>query len=273
MYNLDDLLYLMDRLRDPKDGCSWDLKQNLTSINHSTIEEAYELVDALQLAQAEKGLPDQQVQEELGDVLFQVIFYCQLAKESSCFAWEDVVNSLTQKLVRRHPHVFPHGNLKARVAAQEQSSDKIKVEWEVIKQLERSEKKQLGLFDDIPRALPALMRAQKIQKRASQQGFDWPNALSALTKVEEELAELRHAIEFESESRAADELADLLFSCVNVSRHLHIDAELTLERANAKFQRRFNFIEQQLNKKGSTLDQASLAQMDDLWDQAKQSGL
>ena len=271
MYTLDHLLYLMARLRDPIDGCAWDRKQTLTSINHSTIEEAYELVDALQQSMKESGKANDHVQEELGDVLFQVVFYSQLAKEDNSFQFSDVVNGLVEKLIRRHPHVFPGESLTARASDLNKSEEAIKTSWETIKQTERKDKSQQGVFDDIPRALPALIRAQKIQKRASNIGFDWPNAQAALHKVEEETVELRHALIHESPERAEEELADLLFSCVNVSRLMKSDAESTLEKANLKFQRRFQYIEKKLLNNNSSLEEASLAVMDELWEEAKRS--
>ncbi|MCK5880864.1 MAG: nucleoside triphosphate pyrophosphohydrolase [Sinobacterium sp.] len=272
-YTINDLLYLMARLRDPVDGCPWDIKQTLTSINHSTIEEAYELVDALQHAVGATGKADAHVKEELGDVLFQVIFYSQLAKEDGSFSFNDVVHELTTKLVRRHPHVFPERDLRARSDQQSKNESAIKQQWEDIKQEERSNKNQPALFADIPKALPALIRAQKIQKRASNTGFDWPDALSALNKVEEEAAELRYAIQSETPERAAEEMADLLFSCVNVSRLMQLDAESTLEKASKKFQQRFAHIEHQLSLKGEGLEEASLVDMNALWDEAKKLGL
>jgi len=278
LYTIDDLQYLMQRLRDPRDGCPWDLKQSLTSINGSTIEEAYELVDALQQSVAQTGKADAHVKEELGDLLFQVIFYSQLTKEEGSFDFNDVVHQLTAKLIRRHPHVFPNQALHERHQGEVDEAE-VKRQWEAIKAEERAEKAQGGIFDDVPKALPALKRAQKIQKRAANFGFDWPDAQAALEKVSEELAELKQAItELDDELPASkiaaeDELADLLFSCVNVARHLSCDSESVLERANQKFVRRFSYIEQSLNQQKLSMESASLAQMDALWDEAKQEGL
>ena len=272
-YTLNDLLYLMARLRDPETGCPWDIKQTLTSINHSTIEEAYELVDALQQSVKANGKADDHVQEELGDVLFQVVFYSQLAKEDGGFQFEDVVHGLTEKLIRRHPHVFPQQNLQEKTPIQSRNEEDIKAQWEAIKQGERQGKSQQGLFDDIPAALPALIRAQKIQKRTSNVGFDWSDALSALDKVEEEIAELRHAIQFENAQRSADEMGDVLFSCVNVARLLKIDAESTLEAGSQKFQSRFEYVACELAAAGKNLESSNVAEMNTLWEQAKQLGL
>ncbi|NRB37510.1 MAG: nucleoside triphosphate pyrophosphohydrolase [Pseudomonadales bacterium] len=261
-YSLDDLLYLMARLRDPDGGCPWDLKQDFKSITASTIEEAYELVDAIEQAD------NHQIREELGDVLFQVVFYAQLGAEQALFDFSAIVDGLTQKLIRRHPHVFPNGELKAR-HAQALTQEDVKGQWELIKQQERQGKAQHGLLDDIPRALPALKRAQKMQKRASNVGFDWSDAQSALSKVKEEIAELEQAILNKDENNIQEELGDLIFSCVNVSRHLKVDAEQAVEGCNRKFESRFNFIEAELKKQDKSLQQASLQEMDHLWEQAK----
>ena len=273
MYTIDDLNYLMARLRKPDTGCPWDLKQTLISINDSTIEEAYELVDALQQSFAHNGKADQQVLEELGDVLFQVIFYAQLAKEEGSFQFADIVHVLCEKLIRRHPHVFPDRELYAE-HSEPVSEAEVKRQWEQIKAEERAEKAQLqqqsaGFFDDLPLALPALKRAQKIQKRAANIGFDWPNAVAALSKIDEELAELKQALDTQDAAASEQELADLIFSCVNVARHLQADAESLLEQANQKFMRRFGYIEAQLAQQGTSLEQASLVEMDSLWEQAK----
>ncbi len=261
-YNLDDLLYLMARLRDPNGGCPWDLQQSFTSITASTIEEVYELVDAIELADNE------QIREELGDVLFQVVFYAQLGAEQKLFDFSSIIHALTQKLIRRHPHVFPKGELRERYTLALSAED-VKGQWEAIKQEERQDKQQLSLMDDIPRALPALKRAHKIQKRASSVGFDWPDAKAAVTKIKEEINELEQAIANNDSPNIEEELGDLIFSCVNVSRLLKVDAEQAVEKCNHKFIERFNYIEQELAVKGLSVKTASLQQMDDLWTLAK----
>ncbi len=270
-YTLEDLLYLMQRLREPETGCPWDIKQTFTSINGSTIEEAYELVDAIQHS-AQNNYLDEHVKEELGDVLFQVVFYSQLADENGDFNFQQVVDVLTQKLIRRHPHVFPDGDLNARRQGQIDEAE-VKRQWEAIKAEERGEKTQTGLFDDVPLSLPSLKRAQKIQKRASNVGFDWPDAQSAAQKLHEEVAEVQTALDQGDAEQVADELADLMFACVNVARHLGQDAESLAERANKKFLNRFVYIEESLAKQGLDCETASLAQMDDLWEAAKQKKL
>ena len=252
----------MSRLRDPDGGCPWDLAQDFKSISASSIEEVYELVDAIFHDDM------QQIKEELGDVLFQVIFYSQLAKEEGAFTFDEVIDYLCQKLLRRHLHVFPLGDINERF---DQSVDveQVKIEWELIKEKERAGKDQKRLLDDIPKALPALKRAQKMQKRASSIGFDWQNAQDAIGKIEEELAELKAAILDGNTEEIELEMGDLLFSCVNVARLLKLNAEKALMRSNLKFEQRFAFIEQALLQQGKPLKSASLMEMDELWEKAK----
>lgn len=261
-YSLDDLLYLMSRLRDPDGGCPWDLAQDFKSITPSTIEEAYELVDAIAIDD------NRQIKEELGDVLFQVIFYSQLGKERQWFEFHQIVDSLTDKLIRRHPHVFPNGELTARFN-KDIAIDEVKQQWEAIKQAERNDKQQHRILDDIPLALPALSRAQKMQKRVAQIGFDWPDAISAIVKIREEINELELAIEKHDIANIKEEIGDLLFSCVNVARHLKVDPESALAASNRKFAQRFNHIEEILGQQGKTPETATLQEMDSLWQQAK----
>ncbi len=261
-YSLDDLLLLMSRLRDKDGGCPWDLAQDFQSITSSTLEEAYELVDAI------FGNDQQQIKEELGDVLFQVVFYAQLAKENHWFDFAAVVDVITAKLISRHPHVFPNGDLTARFDSAI-DVEGVKQQWETIKQSERKTKEKYKVLDDIPLALPALSRAQKIQKRVSQVGFDSNDASSALFKIREEIAELEEAIAGENADGIEEELGDLLFSCVNVARHLKIDAESALAASNRKFEARFAYIEAALAEQGKTPDEATLDEMDAMWEAAK----
>ena len=264
-HSLDDLLYLMARLRDSEHGCPWDLKQTMHSILPSTIEEVYELVDAIE------NNDTSQIREELGDVMFQVVFYARLAEENGWFDFSSIVSGLTQKLLQRHPHVFAGGDLYAVPEQHSASMEHVHQQWEAIKAEERQHKHQYGLLADIPDALPALKRAQKIQQRVSGVGFDWPDASSALKKISEELKELEQALAQEDRDASEDELGDLLFSCVNVARHLKIDAELALVRANKKFEKRFARVEQQLQLQEKSPDGTSLMVMDELWQQAKQA--
>lgn len=261
-YSLTDLQYLMQRLRDPDGGCPWDIAQDFKSITSSTVEEAYELVDAI------FSDDQQQIKEELGDVLFQVVFYTQMAKENKWFNFDDVIDGLTKKLIRRHPHVFPDGDLNARISSEE-SQEAVKQQWESIKEQERKAKAQQRTLDDVPRALPALSRAQKMQKRASRVGFDWPETQSVFIKVREEIDELEQAVANNDTENIHEELGDLIFSLVNVARHLKVDAESAVSDCNRKFEQRFAYIEDSLSKQSLTPNQASLEQLDALWEQAK----
>ena len=268
MYQLDDLLYLMARLRDPQSGCPWDLKQNYASIVPHTLEEAYEVADTIERGDFEH-LPG-----ELGDLLFQVVFYSQLASEEGRFGFAEVVDGITRKLVRRHPHVFPGGDLQAVADAQSLAEAAVNQRWEELKAEERGAQsrapQQLSLLDDVPSALPALSRASKLQKRAAQVGFDWPDALPVLDKVREELDEVLEAMAADDPAAIADELGDLLFAVVNLTRHLKVDAETALRQATAKFERRFRGIEQRLRERGVAIENCSLEQLDGIWAEVKQ---
>ncbi|WP_165679992.1 nucleoside triphosphate pyrophosphohydrolase [Metapseudomonas otitidis] len=267
MYQLNDLLHLMARLRDPQYGCPWDLKQDYASIVPHTLEEAYEVADAI-----ERGdfahLPG-----ELGDLLFQVVYYSQLAKEEGRFEFATVVDAITRKLVRRHPHVFPDGDLYSALDMARLEEAAIKQRWEEIKAEERAEQaaapEQLSLLDDVPSALPALSRAAKLQKRAAQVGFDWPEALPVVDKVREELDEVLEAMSENDPEAVAEELGDLLFVAVNLARHLKVDPETALRSANAKFERRFRYIEQALREAGRPIEDCTLDELDALWGEAK----
>ena len=267
MYQLDDLLHLMARLRDPQYGCPWDLQQDYASIVPHTLEEAYEVADAI----AKRDFP--QVRDELGDLLFQVVYYSQLGREDGHFDFAQVVDGITRKLVRRHPHVFPDGDLHGPLDLPRLDEATIKRRWEEIKAEERAEKatapEQLSLLDDVPAALPALSRAAKLQKRAANVGFDWADATPVVAKIQEELDEVREAMANGQAAQVAEEVGDLLFVMVNLARHLRVDAEDALRQANAKFERRFRYIEDALKAQGRRPQEASLEEMDALWDAAK----
>lgn len=267
MYTVQDLLNLMARLRDPQFGCPWDLKQTCASIVPHTLEEAYEVADAI-----EQGDLDH-LKGELGDLLFQVVFYAQLAKEEGRFEFDDVIDGITRKLLRRHPHVFPTGELYAPAETPRLTDEQVNLRWDEIKAEERAEKagvpEQLSLLDDVPRALPALSRAAKLQKRAAQVGFDWPAALPVVDKVREELDEILEAMVDNDAEGIAEEVGDLLFSVVNLARHLKVDPETALRSANSKFDRRFRFIEQALRHLQRPIEACSLEEMDALWGEAK----
>ena len=264
-YTIEDLTYLMQRLRDPQTGCPWDLQQSFASIVPSTLEEAYEVADAIETGDFEH------LREELGDLLFQVIFYSQLGSEEQRFDFAEVVSGLVAKLVRRHPHVFPLGTLESEVQPGTTAHDSaIKARWESLKQEERVAKGKRATLDDIPVSLAALTRAQKLQKRAAGVGFDWPDVGGALAKVDEEILEVREALAANDRAGLEEELGDLLFAVVNVSRHLQIDAEQALRAASRKFEGRFRQIETGLSERQLTPQTATLAQMDALWDEIKQ---
>lgn len=267
IYSLDDLLHLMARLRDPQYGCPWDLKQSYASIVPYTIEEAYEVADAIERSDFEH-LPG-----ELGDLLFQVVYYSQLAREEGRFEFAQVVDGITRKLIRRHPHVFVDGDLYGKPDAARLEEAAVKQRWEELKAEERAEKavvpEQLSLLDDVPNALPALSRAVKLQKRAAQVGFDWPEALPVVDKVREELDEVLEAMSENDPQAIAEEIGDLLFVVTNLARHLKVDPETALRSANGKFERRFRFIEQTLRTAGQPIENCSLEQLDALWGEAK----
>lgn len=262
-YKIADLLTIMQRLRDPIHGCPWDIKQSFESILPSTIEEVYELADAI----AEADMP--QIQQELGDVLFQVIFYSELAREQESFDFEQVVDTLCQKLLRRHPHVFPDARLDTGFCLDRPNDEQLKDGWQAIKAAERQEKAQTSVLDDIPKALPALKRAQKIQQRVARAGFDFDNAEAALDGLIGELEELKQAIVSKDEVHIADEMGDVLFSSVNVARLLGLDAEYTLVQGNQKFSQRINRIESALHARQQSFAEASFEQKQQLWEQLK----
>ncbi len=265
-YSLDDLLYLMARLRDPNTGCPWDVKQTYETIAPSTIEEAYEVVDAIERKDY------LHLKEELGDLLFQAIFYSQLAKEENLFNFADVIDILVSKLIRRHPHVFPDGNLYSDVSGAGLTEEAVKKNWEAIKSEERKEKGSAGLLADVPTGLPALTRAVKLQKRAAQVGFDWPSVTGVCEKVREELAELESAITDGDRVEQEAELGDMLFTCANLARHLKIDPEAALRSANNKFSRRFSHMEDAAKRQQVELHNLSAAELDELWRSAKKAG-
>ncbi|WP_325071761.1 nucleoside triphosphate pyrophosphohydrolase [Flocculibacter collagenilyticus] len=262
---IDQLLAVMRELRDPETGCPWDLKQTYSTIVPYTLEEAYEVADAI-----EQGDFDE-LKGELGDLLFQVVFYAQLASEEGRFEFSDVVDAIHEKLIRRHPHVF-----QTNVSFTEAQ---VKENWEREKSQERDIRHQQGkarLLDNIPHNLPALSRANKIQKRCATVGFEWPDIHGALDKVVEEVeelrAELQHKVVNEAQQQSIEEeLGDLFFSLVNVSRYVNADPEQIMRQANRKFEQRFNQVEHVFIEKGQSLQTATLQEMDNVWQQVKQN--
>jgi ATP diphosphatase len=246
------LLDVMRRLRAP-DGCPWDREQTFATIAPYTIEEAYEVASVIADGEL-KALPG-----ELGDLLFQVVFHAQMAQDAELFDFGDVVEAVTAKMIRRHPHVFGSEAAKADAAAQKDS-------WEKLKETERAKAGQTGLLDDVASALPALTRAEKLQRRASTVGFDWNNAELVINKIAEEAREVAQAA---TQAEREEEIGDLLFVVANLARHLKVDPEAALRSANAKFTRRFRHIETSLAARGITPGAASLQDMESLWQDAK----
>lgn len=253
---VDRLKEIMVRLRDPNGGCPWDIEQTFQTIAPYTIEEAYEVADAI-----ERNDMDE-LRVELGDLLFQVVFHSRMAEEAGHFKLEDVAQAMADKLIRRHPHVFGTDEAENSGSAQ-------RAKWEDIKAAERKAKSQTGTLDDVPVGLPALTRAAKLTKRAGRVGFDWPSVDEVFDKIAEEVEELRAEIKAGDKEKAKEELGDLLFVMANLARKLEIEPEDALRGANAKFVRRFEFIEAELKKDGRTPEQSDLAEMDALWDAAK----
>lgn len=261
------LIEIMARLRDPETGCPWDVQQTFATIVPYTIEEAYEVADAVERGDTED------LRDELGDLLLQVVFHARMAEEDGAFDFGGVVEAITAKLVRRHPHVF--GDARALPA------ERVKAMWDEIKAEEKRLKAERsgapegdgakGRLDDVPMALPALTRAEKLQKKASKVGFDWGAPGPVFAKIREEIDELEAALSADAPSRAAvaDEMGDLLFAIANLARHLHVDPEDALRGTNEKFRRRFSHVEARLERAGRTIDAASLDEMEALWQDAK----
>lgn len=267
-YSLQDLLQLMSDLRSPKHGCPWDLKQSYQTIVPHTLEEAYEVADAIERGDLED------LKLELGDLLFQVVFYSQLGKEEDAFDFGEVVSAITEKLLRRHPHVFPDGSLSSAGKGTGDTSEReIKQNWERIKQQERIEKSSDGeaqsITDDVPSALPALARAYKLQKRVAQVGFDWPEIGPVFEKLSEEIEELQEAIGSRDEQRMTDEMGDLLFTCINLSRHLGINPEQALRSTNCKFEKRFRVVEAAVRGEDKNLGEMGVDELEQEWQRAK----
>ena len=274
---IDRLVAIMTMLRDKQHGCPWDLEQTIKSLLPYTLEEVYEVADAIE----NNDLVE--LEDELGDLLFQVVFYAQIAKEQGAFDFQDIAAAITNKLVRRHPHVFPNGDVEQFGIPQDISAQQVVVNWEAIKELEREEKRKKGglaaaqevesILDDVPRALPAMERARKLQKRAAQVGFDWTEIAPVLEKLKEEVAEFEEALANGDPERMSDELGDVLFAAINLARHANIEPEVALRSTNRRFETRFKWIETALSKQGKVFKDARLEELDALWDQAKENCL
>ncbi len=269
-YTIQDLLYLMERLRDPVTGCPWDLKQTFATIVPHTIEETYEVADTIEREDWNH------LREELGDLLFQVIFYSQLGSEEDLFNWDEVVSGVVAKLLRRHPHVFPDGTLQSVADPKNRpETAEINANWEKIKQQEKSRKRpDDSILSGIPTTLPPLIRAIKLQKQAAKQGFDWPEAGGIVSKMREELGELEEALAEGSDNRKRieEELADIFFTSVNLGRFLGIDPDSALRGANRKFTARIQRIEKMIANRGASFSDLDPQELDALWEKAKQDG-
>ncbi|MBB4574189.1 nucleoside triphosphate pyrophosphohydrolase [Rhizobium lentis] len=265
--DISRLIEIMAALRHPETGCPWDIEQNFQTIKSYTIEEAYEVSDAI-----ERGDMDD-LCDELGDLLLQVVFHARMAEEAGEFSFGDVVNAITTKMIRRHPHVF------ARSEAD--TPDAVKIQWDEIKQAEKRERAERrarrgitedfkgGFLGSVQRSFPALTEALKLQERAAKVGFDWSAPEPILDKIEEEIGELRVALRDGDRAKVSDELGDLIFAVVNIGRHVKADPEQALRGTNTKFRRRFNHIENVLEAEGETLEAASLERMEEIWQSAK----
>jgi len=257
MDNLLRLLNIMQKLRDPENGCPWDLRQTFASIVPYTIEEVYEVADAID------NQDFVQLKDELGDLLLQLVYYTQMAREQNLFDLEDIAATICDKLMRRHPHVFDKQNVDENKS------------WEKIKQQERSEKagtSSVSLLDDIPASMPQLLLAKKIQKRAASAGFDWQEIAGVIEKVEEELNELKEVINTDNKQEALEEeLGDLLFSVVNLSRHINVNAENALRKGNKKFIKRFQYLEKRIRHEGKKLADCSIEELEQFWQLAKKA--
>ncbi|HTK85152.1 MAG TPA: nucleoside triphosphate pyrophosphohydrolase, partial [Patescibacteria group bacterium] len=252
---MQKLLEVMARLRNPEGGCPWDLAQNFKTIVPYTIEEAYEVADAIEQNDMEE------LKAELGDLLFQVVYHAQMASEMGAFTFEEVVRGITEKMISRHPHVFGTGKAE--------KPEDVNVIWEARKDKEKKRQGAESILDDVPRALPALKRAQKLQNRAARVGFEWPEAVNVLDKLEEEIGEMREAIKGGRKHEVIDELGDLFFVLTNLGRMLGADCEDSLTHANNKFTRRFKGIESELKVRNVPLGQASLEEMEEIWQDQK----
>lgn len=253
-YDISDLLEIMRTLREPG-GCPWDAEQNHESIKKNFIEETYEVIEAINKKDTEL------LKEELGDVLMQVVFHAQMEREIGSFDFSDVADGVCKKLIVRHPHVFGDGDAK--------TSEEVLVKWDEIKKKTKKQKTQTSVMESIPRELPALMRAEKVQGKAKKVGFDWNDADGAFEKVAEESAELREAMENGDKSAILDELGDLIFSCVNVARFADVDPEEALTHTTDKFIKRFSFVERAAAENGIDMKNSTLEELDKLWEEAK----
>ena len=256
MSAIDDLLRVMENLRDPETGCPWDIRQTSQSIAGCTLDETHELLDAIERSDSEN------LKEELGDLLFNIVFHARIAEEQGQFDFDDVARGISDKMRRRHPHVF--GDARN----QEWSDETLSQQWQAIKQQEKSTRPAIGLGGDSG-VNSAIYRARQIQKEAAVRGFDWPDIGPVFKKMEEELAELKQAFGEGDNDAISEEIGDLMFVCVNLARHASVNAEMSLRQTNQKFQRRFAYVQQQMSAAGIDMEQHQLEQMERFWQEAK----
>ncbi|MGD2085774.1 MAG: nucleoside triphosphate pyrophosphohydrolase [Candidatus Aminicenantes bacterium] len=255
MKEFNKLVKIMKQLRNPINGCPWDREQTGPSLREYILEEAHELVEAIEIDSLEKQ------KEELGDLLLQIVFLSQIHREKNHFTVKDVLNTINQKLIRRHPHIF--GDLTV------QSAQEVKQNWEKIK---KKEKKKKSIVSDYPASMPALSHAKRVAEQASSVGFDWGDPLGALEKVEEEAGELKKALRLGQREKVEEEIGDILFAVANVARLAHVNPEFALKNTNKKFVTRFRYIEEQLRKQGKDINETGMAEMDALWEESKSVG-
>ncbi len=263
--DISRLIEIMAQLRTPVTGCPWDLEQNFATIAPYTIEEAYEVADAI----ARGDFDD--LKDELGDLLLQVVYHARMAEEEKAFAFGDVVEAITRKMIRRHPHVFADKDGNIQPAGVKSAWERIKAEEKAERAARRPQQahQHSSLLSGVKAGLPALTRAMELQRKASTVGFDWNDPRAVLNKIREEADEIEAALDRNDAEELAEETGDLLFAVVNLARHAHADPEMALRRTNAKFERRFAYIERALAAQGRSLDQATLDEMDELWNEAK----
>jgi ATP diphosphatase len=263
---IEQLQYLMTCLRDESFGCVWDKKQTYKSIAPYTLEEAYEVVDAIEREDFDH------LKDELGDLLFQVIFYAQMAEEEQHFNFDDIARGIVEKMLRRHPHVFPDGDIARFGEPSLLTEEQIAEQWQQIKAQEKGQLKE-GVLSDVPVSMPALMQAVKIQKKVSKVGFDWPDVAPVFDKIREELDELEEAMKEKNDLHVEEEMGDVLFAVSNLARHLDVSPDVALNKTNIKFRRRFSRIESLVSAQNKNLTDCSLEELDRYWEQAKREGL
>jgi ATP diphosphatase len=255
MTSIHPLTELMVALRDPEHGCPWDIRQSSHSISHYTLEETYELLHAIDSEDIDN------IREELGDLLFHIVFHAQIAKENGQFDIEDVIDGIVEKMTLRHPHVFEPGH------ANDLDAEQLNAQWQQLKQKNKPEPQRV--LDTVDHKLPAMMRAQKLQDAAAEYYFDWPDATPVLDKIEEEIGELREALAAGDQAHAQAEMGDVLFACINLARHIDVDAETALRQTNEKFIRRFDYVVEHMQAAGIEFSAQQLAQMEAFWQQSK----